>query len=66
MNEKHFCIKEEEWRVMGERMSAVETYQKTAKDEVKEVKASISKMTYWIMGVMGTTILTLITLLFKH
>ena len=37
----------------------------TVKNNITEIKQSIDKVNWWLLGIMGTTIMTLVTLLFK-
>lgn len=41
------------------------TNKKDLKDDIKEVKENQNKMTYWIMGTLGTSVISLLILVFN-
>lgn len=59
----HICDKDERIRKLEERMSIVETKVDEVKQDIKEIKASQNKLLYWVMGTMGTALVTLFTLI---
>ncbi len=70
--ERHECIQcqvIEEMRKtqhdMDKTLAVAQSDISTVKGDIKDINSAISKFNWWFIGIMATTILTLVTLLYK-
>jgi hypothetical protein len=54
---------EERIRLIENRMSIVETKVDSVKQDIKDIKDFQSKIMLWLIGLMGTSVVTLLTVI---